>query len=46
MKHALLNALPPDIGVMRAQVRREFQRLGRQPVTLAHFFAHVGLHVT
>ncbi len=46
VKHALLNALPADIDAMRAQVRREFQRLGRQPVTLANFFAHAGLHVT
>lgn len=46
VKHALLNALPTDVAAMRAQVRREFQRLGRQPQTLANFFAHAGLHVT
>jgi transposase len=46
VKHATLNALPADVGAMRAQVRREFQRLGRQPATLANFFAHAGLHVT
>jgi transposase len=46
VKHALLNALPPDVATPRADARREFQRLGRQPDTLAHFFAHAGLHVT
>lgn len=46
VKQATLNTLPPDTEAMRAQVRREFQRLGRQPATLANFFAHAGLHVT
>jgi transposase len=46
VKHALLNALPTDIEAMRVQGRREFQRLGRQPVILANCFAPAGLHVT
>ena len=45
-KHALLNALPGDIGALRMQARREFRRLGRRPDLLAKFFAHAGLHVT
>jgi hypothetical protein len=45
-KHALLNALPDDVAALRAQARREFRRLGRQPELLASFFRHAGLRVT
>jgi transposase len=46
VKKALLNALPADVAELRAQARREFRRLGRQPELLASFFRHVGLRVT
>lgn len=45
-KHALRNALPEDVAALRAQARREFRRLGRQPELLASFFRHAGLRVT
>ncbi len=45
-KHALLNALPPDVATLRAQALREFRRLGRRPDLLASFFRHAGLRVT
>lgn len=46
VKHARLNALPADDAELRAQARREFQRLARQPHLLASFFQHAGLRVT
>jgi transposase len=46
VKGDTLNALPATDAELRRVARRGFQRLGRHPLILRHFFAHAGLDVT
>jgi transposase len=46
VKLAMLNAVPNSDDELRALARVNFQRLGRKPHLLAHFFTYAGLDVT
>lgn len=46
VKLAMLNAVPTSVDELRHSVRVNFQRLGRKPHLLHHFFQHAGLNVT
>lgn len=46
VKLAMLNGVPRSDAELRAAARGQFQRLGRKPHLLRHFFAYAQLDVT
>jgi len=46
VKLAMLNCIPHSDGELRAMARLNFQRLGRKPHLLRHFFDYAQLDVT
>jgi transposase len=46
VKLAMVNIVPHSDGELRAAARLNFQRLGRKPHLLRHFFAYAHLNVT